>query len=187
MIRLSSSEVIMLGLRRGTVQVVAYSPDWARLFQDEQARLQQALGALALDVQHIGSTAVPGLPAKPILDIGIAVASETDAAASVPLLAALGYTYRGDRGASEGHFFDRGAEDNLTHYLHMLLIASPGWQNYLLFRDTLIAHPAVRDEYAQLKHDLAAAHAEDRAAYTAAKAAFVQQTLADARREKGTS
>src|SRR5947207_2281517 len=115
---------MMLGLRRGTVQVVAYSADWATQFQEEQGSLQAALGALAVDIQHIGSTAVPGLDAKPLLDIGVATASEADAAASVPILETLGYTYRGDRGASEGHFFDRGTEDSLTHYLHMLLVSS---------------------------------------------------------------
>ena len=171
----------MLGLQRGTVRVVPYSPDWASLFGEERTRLQQALGALALDVQHIGSTAVPGLDAKPLLDVGVAVASEADAAACVPILEALGYTYRGDRGASEGHFFDKGAEDSLTHYLHMLIASSPAWVNYLLFRDYLIAHPDVRDAYAQLKRDLAAAYAADRASYTAAKAAFVQRVLAETR------
>ena len=170
----------MLGLRRGAVQVVPYSPMWTRLFQDEHARLQQALGTHVLDIQHIGSTAVPGLAAKPILDIGIAVAAEADVAMCVPLLTALGYTYRGDRGMNEGHFFDLGSEQSLTHYLHMLLIGNPAWQNYLLFRDYLIAHPAVRDAYLQLKQDLAARYVADRAGYTAAKAEFVQRVLAAA-------
>src|SRR5262245_26797835 len=98
----------MLGLQRGTVRIVPSTPMWATLFQEERARIDHALGALALDIQHIGSTAVPGLAAKPILDIGVAVAAEAAIAACVPLLIALGYTYRGDRGPSEGHFFDLG-------------------------------------------------------------------------------
>ena len=68
----------MLGLQRGTVQVISYSPQWATFFQDERKRLTDALGALALDIQHIGSTSVLGLAAKPILDIGVAIASEAD-------------------------------------------------------------------------------------------------------------
>lgn len=166
-----------LGLQRGTVQVVPYTPVWARLFQAERIRLQEALGSHTLDIQHIGSTAVPGLAAKPILDLGIAVAAEVDVAACVPLLATLGYTYRGDRGPDEGYFFDQGPEQHLTHYLHMLLISNPAWQNYLLFRDYLMAHPAVRDSYMQLKQALAIRYAADRAAYTAAKAQFVQHIL----------
>lgn len=169
----------MLGLQRGTVQVVPYSALWASLFEDERTRLAAALGTYALDIQHIGSTAVPGLAAKPILDIGIAVAGEAEIAACVPLLEALGYTYRGDRGADEGHFFDLGAETRLTHYLHVLVTSSAGWRNYLRFRDTLIAHPESRDAYMQLKRDLATRYAMDRTAYTAAKAQFIQRILAE--------
>src|SRR5215207_9801680 len=127
----------MLGLQRGTVQVVAHSPKWALLFQAERQRLTDALGTLALDIQHIGSTSVPELAAKPILDIGVAVAGEAEIGACVLPLETLGYTYRGDRGAEQGHFFDLGAETQLTHYLHMLLIDSEGWRNYLRFRDHL--------------------------------------------------
>jgi GrpB-like predicted nucleotidyltransferase (UPF0157 family) len=170
----------MLGLRRGAVQIVHYTPVWATLFQAERARLQHALGAAALDIQHIGSTAVPGLAAKPILDLAIAVAAEPAAAACIPRLTALGYTYRGYRGPGEGHFFDQGPEQQLTHYLHMLPIQEPAWWNYLRFRDYLITHPAARDAYMRLKQELAAQYADDRAAYTAAKAAFVQHILAAA-------
>ena len=168
----------MLGLQRGTVQVVAHSSEWAILFAAERQRLSDALGVLALDIQHIGSTSVPGLDAKPILDIGMAIDAERDVAACVPLLEGLGYTYRGDRGAEEGHFFDSGADEKRTHYLHMLSSTSAGWRNYLTFRDALIADPESRDAYMRLKHELAALYAGDRGAYTAAKAAFIQRVLA---------
>jgi GrpB-like predicted nucleotidyltransferase (UPF0157 family) len=170
----------MLGLRRGAVQLVPYAPTWATLFQAERARLQEALRADALDIQHIGSTAVPGLAAKPILDLGIAVVAEAAVAACVPRLRALGCTCRGYRGSDQGHFFDQGPEQHLTHYLHLLPIGEPAWSNYLRFRDYLIAHPAARDAYMQLKQDLAVQFAENRAAYSAAKATFVQQILAAA-------
>src|SRR6476620_7612004 len=85
----------VLGLRRGSVQIVPYTPAWATLFEAERARLHHALHRYVLDIQHIGSTAVPGLAAKPILDLGIAVVDETIAMACVPRLAACGYTYRG--------------------------------------------------------------------------------------------
>jgi len=167
----------MLGLQRGTVQVVPYNPLWVSLFQAEQGRLRQALGSYARDIQHIGSTSVPGLAAKPILDIGIAVTAESDVATCIPLLTDLGYIYRGDRGLSEGHFFDLGSDEQRTHYLHMLLTDNPNWQNYLRFRDHLTAHPDARDAYMQLKQDLAVRYAADRAAYTAAKAQFIQSIL----------
>ena len=168
----------MLGLRRGTVQLVPYTPEWAALFETERARLRQALGADALDIQHIGSTAVPGLVAKPLLDIGIAVADEVIATACIPRIAMLGYTYREYRGPGQGYFFDRGPEQQLTHYLHLLLISDPGWWNDLRFRDYLRAHPAARDAYQQLKQDLATQYAADRAAYSAAKTTFIQEILA---------
>jgi GrpB-like predicted nucleotidyltransferase (UPF0157 family) len=171
----------MLGLRRGSVQLVPYTPAWATLFEAERARLHHALHPNALDIQHIGSTAVPGLAAKPILDLGIAVADESIVTACVPQLTALGYTYRGYRGADQGHFFDLGPDHHLTHYLHMLLIDDPGWWNYLRFRDYLRAHPAARAAYLHLKQDLATQYAADRAAYSAAKATFIQDILAAAR------
>ena len=170
----------MLGLQRGTVQVIPYTPQWATLFAEERQRLADALGSLALDIQHIGSTSVPGLAAKPILDVGVAIASEADVDACVPLLEALGYTYEGYRGTSEGFFFTQARETHLTHYLHMLLINSDGWRNYLRFRDTLIAQPEMRDQYMRLKQRLALQYATDRAAYTAAKAEFIQGVLAAA-------
>ena len=170
----------MLGLRRGTVQITPYRPAWAILFQAERARLQEALGDLVLDIQHIGSTAVPGLAAKPILDVAIAVAGESVVAECVGLLADVGYTYRGYRGPDQGQFFDRGRGQELTHYLHVLLIHEPAWSNYLRFRDHLTAHPAARDAYMRLKEDLAAEYPGDRAGYTAAKAMFIHDILAAA-------
>jgi len=170
----------MLGLRRGSVQLVPYSSEWARLFEVERVRLGQVLHPYALDIQHIGSTAVPGLEAKPIIDFGIAVVDEAIVTACVPRLTTLGYTYRGYRGASQGYFFDLGPEQQLTHYLHMLLIGDQGWQNYLRFRDYLRTHPDARAAYQQLKHDLVTQYADDRAAYSAAKTTFVQAVLAAA-------
>ena len=121
-----------------------------------------------------------GLAAKPILDLGIAVANESAVMVCVPQLTALGYTYRENRGAGQGHFFDFGSEQHLTHYLHVMLISDPGWWNYLKFRDYLRAHPIACDAYLQLKQGLAKQYASDRAAYSAAKATFVQHILSAA-------
>jgi GrpB-like predicted nucleotidyltransferase (UPF0157 family) len=170
----------VLGLRRGTVQITPYTPAWPILYQAERARLQEALGELALDIQHIGSTAVPGLAAKPILDLAVAVADESVVPDCVVRLADAGYTYRGYRGPDQGYFFDQGRGQELTHYLHVLPIREPAWSNNLQVRDYLAAHPEARARYQQLKEDLAAEYPADRATYTAAKADFVQEILAAA-------
>jgi GrpB-like predicted nucleotidyltransferase (UPF0157 family) len=170
----------VLGLRRGTVQIAPHKPAWAILFQAERFRLEQALGDLALDIQHIGSTAVPGLAAKPILDLAVAVAGESVVPDCVVRLADADYTYRGYRGPDQGYFFDQGRGQELTHYLHVLPIHEPAWSNNLRFRDYLAGHPEARDRYQQLKEVLAAQYPTDRATYTTAKAAFVQEILAAA-------
>lgn len=171
----------MLGLRRGTVKLVPYTAAWARLFAAEQARIKSVLGATAFDVQHVGSTAVAGLAAKPIIDIAIAVKDSTVAPTCVAPLAQLGYEYLGDRQGTGEHFFAKGDDSQRTHYLHVVAHDSQQWADYLRFRDRLRADSALRDEYARLKHELAAAHAADRARYTQQKAAFIQRVLADKR------
>lgn len=169
----------MLGLRRGTVQLAPYAEQWAQLFAVEQAHIRAALNELVLDIQHVGSTAVPGLCAKPILDIAVAVRSLADVAACVAPLAQLGYAYLGDKPSTSGHFFAKGDDSNRTHYLHFVAHDNPQWTDFLRFRDRLRADPAARDEYARLKQRLAARYAADRASYTQQKEAFVRRILAD--------
>ena len=164
-----------LGLLRGTVRIKPYSADWPRLFEAERARLQAVIGRYVLDIQHIGSTSVPGLAAKPILDIGVAVANFEEAAVCIEPLVALGYEYLGERGIPRHHFFARG--DPRTHYLHMNEITSDDWQQTLAFRDYLRRHPEATQEYADLKQALAVRFAGDREAYTLAKTEFIEQIL----------
>ncbi len=109
----------MVGLKRGTVQVAAYDPGWPALFEQERRVLHEHIGHLVLDIQHVGSTAVPGLDAKPIIDIAVAVAS----AAVIPQcrqpLGALGYIDRGDAGQDGGYLFVKeSAPEVRTHHLH---------------------------------------------------------------------
>src|SRR5215217_7868021 len=96
-----------LEIPEGTVRVVSYSPDWQRMFQEEQGRIQAAVGDYILEIRHIGSTSVPGLSAKPIIDIGVAVASFDEAIRCVEPLVSLGYIYRGENGIPRRHYFIR--------------------------------------------------------------------------------
>jgi len=170
-----------LGLRRGTVRLVAPTPDWKEAFEQERCLLRERLGAVALDIQHVGSTAVPGLPAKPIIDIAIAVARLDDYAGCVDPLAAIGYTYFPERNPPEDRFFAKGPEACRTHYLHFVAIDGEPWRNYLLFRDYLVAHPQMLATYTELKRKMARRYASDRRSYTASKSTFVAEVLALAR------
>lgn len=169
-----------LGLENDTVRLVTSQPDWAKAFLREQARLYETLGRAVLDVQHIGSTAVPGLSAKPILDIGVAVRDFDEAFATVRPLAALGYRYRGEYGISRRHYFVKGSSvrgSPRTHHLYMLEERSLEWRKHLRFRNYLRAHPEEAAAYEALKLKLAAQFPKDREAYTGGKHDFIRATL----------
>jgi len=168
----------VIGLRRHTVRVVDHRPEWPTLAAGEIARLRGVLGELALDLQHVGSTAVAELPAKPILDLAVAVRAPEDVPEVVARLVAAGYLDRGDSGREGGYLCVREAAPGLrTVHLHLVAQADSQWRNYLAFRDRLREDTALRQEYAALKTDLAARYPDDRAAYTAGKHDFIRRTL----------
>ena len=168
----------MLGLKRDTVQVVAYHEDWHNLFEQERHALHKHIGHLVVDIQHVGSTAVPSLDAKPILDIAVAVASMAVIPQCQPLLCALGYLERGDTGNDGGYLFVKeSAPDVRTHHLHIVARDDPQWDNYLRFRDVLNADETLRTRYATLKKALQEQYPQDRKAYTASKHTFIQNIL----------
>lgn len=175
----------MIGLERDTVRLAPYEPEWARLYEVERARLQAAVGEHVLDIQHVGSTAIPGIVAKPILDIAVAVASFETAYVCVAPIEALGYAYYGENGIPRRHYFvrrDPETSQTLIH-LHVNELDGPDWENQILFRDYLIAHPEAAAQYSALKRDLAAQYPHDREAYTEAKAPFIEHVLRLARAE----
>lgn len=171
-----------LGLDRGRVTVAAHDPAWARLFAEEAARLRAVLGDRVGVIEHVGSTSVPGLDAKPILDLMIAVHSLRDADGLVPLLRELGYAHKDDPEIPERLYFVRGSAERRTHHLSL---AEPGtgWRRQQLrFRDLLRGDPRLAADYAALKHELAARHPGDRRAYAAGKQPFIEGVLAGADR-----
>ena len=171
-----------LGLRAGTVQVAPYDTRWPSLFASEAARVAVALGALPLRLEHIGSTSVPGLPAKPIIDI---LAGRPAGSPVEPYIAALvraGYEHRGEAGIPGRQYFRRG-EPRLFH-VHLAETHGEFWRAHLVFRDVLRARPELAAEYAALKHRLTARHPADREAYLDGKGPFIQQVLAQATRRE---
>lgn len=166
-----------LGLERTTVTLRPHDSCWAELFELERVRLRTALGDDVLALEHIGSTSVPGLTAKPILDVGVAVESFESAFALAPRLEGLGYTFRGEQGIPRRHYFVQGTDEKRTHHLHMLELTNPEWRDLLLFRDRLRTQPGTAQAYETLKRQLAAQYPNDRAAYTDGKVEFIRAVL----------
>ncbi|WP_198170529.1 GrpB family protein [Deinococcus arboris] len=169
-----------LGLRRGLVQLRPSSPEYPTLFAAERERVAQALGPLALEIEHVGSTSVPGLVAKPVLDLAVAVSGAGQMPQCRGPLTRLGSTFRGDPAGQGEAFYALGPDDARTHYLHLLPITHPHWRAYLVFRGALRADPELRGAYADLRLALARAHPEARTEYTARKGAFIEGVLRQA-------
>jgi GrpB-like predicted nucleotidyltransferase (UPF0157 family) len=166
-----------LGLARDRTVVRRYDLRWAQEFASEQERLRLLLAGLAADVEHVGSTAVPGLPAKPVLDIAVAVAGPDEVDQAAARLESAGYECRGDAGAEGGVIFVRGPETWRTHCLHLVGRQDPQWGRYIVFRDALRTDAELRSAYAALKQALAARFPLDRPAYVRGKAPLIEATL----------
>jgi GrpB-like predicted nucleotidyltransferase (UPF0157 family) len=163
------------------VEIVGYDPRWPALFDAEAKRLRATLDpSLIVGLEHFGSTAVPNLSAKPIIDILIAVRSLADAQACfVEPLRNLDYVYWAENPRQDRMFFVKGMPpfgSRRTHHVHVTEIHGEMWQR-LAFRDYLRAHPQQARTYDQLKRRLAAEHPADREAYTAAKAAYIETVM----------
>ena len=167
----------MISLRRGTVSLVPYDSTWANEFDKEKAILEQAFGDKVLAIEHVGSTAVPGLAAKPIIDIEIGLEKFDDYKELVPLAESVGYQFMPDRIFDEYVLMPKGSEDCRTHYLHFAVVGSDEWNNVIGFRNILRSNSRLRDEYADVKAKLASANTSNRAAYTVAKSDFIERAL----------
>ncbi len=161
------------------VQIVAYDPGWPDRFAEQSSQVAELLGPwLAGPVVHIGSTAVPGLPAKPVIDMLAPVGSLGDAQLAVPVLAEADWLFwPDDPGRPYRLWFLRPSPEARTHHLQVIEDGHPHAVALLAFRDALRADAALRGEYASLKKRLAGQHPDNRNAYTNAKADFVRQAL----------
>jgi GrpB-like predicted nucleotidyltransferase (UPF0157 family) len=166
-----------LGLESGTVRVAPYDSAWPALFAAEAERLRQRFAAAGLTVvlEHTGSTAVPGLAAKPIVDILAGYPEGGAAPDYTDVLTKADYVHRGEQEIPGREFFRRG--NPRAYHIHLTAIDSSFWRDHLTFRDRLRADNALRDVYAALKRDLAARFPRDREAYIAAKGSFVSEVL----------
>ena len=159
------------------VHLVAYDPGWVERFEVERERLLSVLAPwLPAAIEHIGSTAVPNLCAKPVIDIMAPVRSLDESRPAIEALGALSYVYYPYR-AESMHWFCKPSPAFRTHHLHLVPWGSPLWRERLAFRDYLRAHREEADAYAALKTHLAVQHRHDREAYTDAKWPFIERIL----------
>lgn len=164
------------------VVIAVYDPSWPEIFAGEAQAIRQALGDILVGLEHVGSTAIPGLAAKPVIDIAVSVTSLAAASEVVPALEALGYDCRGENGIPGRLFFRKGlVEFRRTHHLHLTEVGHEQWKAMLLFRDYLRSHPGDAQRYEALKRALAEKFRDNRSAYTNGKANFVQAVLAKER------
>lgn len=168
------------------VIIVDYNPRWPALYEEEKGRLLGVIGHKVVAIEHVGSTAVPGLGAKPVIDITIAVRRLADAEECIELLQSAGYEYvpEFEDSMPERRYFRKGSPGARSHHIHMVELTSDFWERHLLFRDFLRAHPEVAEKYYDLKKGLATKYGEDREGYTEAKTTFIEGVVARARTSK---
>lgn len=167
----------VLGLAYGTVSLMPHDARWHNAFLAERALLKMHLDGIECEIEHIGSTAVPGLPAKPILDLAVGILLQSQQDECLSRISKCGYLYRGDAGAEGGHVFVRTTDNVRTHHLHVVPLHDPQWSNYLRFRDLLTSNPDSRERYAAIKQVLAAQFPSDRPSYTEAKQPVILSIL----------
>jgi GrpB-like predicted nucleotidyltransferase (UPF0157 family) len=169
------------------VVIVEYTPEWVMLYEKEKELIQKVIGHIAMAIEHIGSTAVPGLGAKPTIDIMVGLHRLAYAEKCIEPLGSIGYEYQPEHEASmpERRFFRKGQPPKEQHYhLHMVEKRSDFWKQHLLFRDYLRTHPETVQQYYKLKRELASKYGSNREGYTEAKTSFIESIIAKAKHKQ---
>ena len=156
------------------IEIVPYNPDWPHQFRMEAEKIREALGQEVVDISHMGSTAVPGIQAKPIIDILVEVQDIHKMDSLNGEMVKLGYEPKGEFGIPGRRFFVRNYQHHRTHHVHIFQTGHADIERVLGFRDYLIAHPEDAEAYGKLKVRLAQQFREDREHYTEGKTEFVR-------------
>ncbi|MCU0607097.1 MAG: GrpB family protein [Candidatus Edwardsbacteria bacterium] len=166
------------------IVIVPHDPFWSMRYDREKILIIGAIGEHVARIEHIGSTAVPGLGAKPIIDITAILHAWNGLETCIAALGRIGYEHRGEAGIPGRQFFRKFDPDTgrRTCHLHLVAEGNPFFIEHVLFRDYLRAHPAVADAYYSLKQTLAERYGDDRDSYTSAKAPFISAVLENAGR-----
>ena len=171
-----------LGLKRGTVALIPHQTEWERIAADTIARLRKFFPDA--DIAHVGSTAVPSIAAKPIIDIAVGVDGFSAVKAMAPMLETHGIVFRGEDNGGLLFVLGDFEADTRTHHIHIVQRQGEEWQNYIRFREYLTAHPDRAGDYEQLKIRLAQTYPNDRASYTEGKAALIREILSESAEKK---
>jgi len=170
-----------LGLKNLTVSLAAPNKLWNDAYESEAEAIRLALGDAALGIEHVGSTAIPDIKAKPIIDIMVGIKRFEDGPKLVGAMEAIGYDYAGKDIVPDDHIFGRGIKgETRTHLVHVVEYHGYHWNRMLAFRDALRADPGLARAYERLKVGLADEHADSRSEYTKSKREFIDKVVADA-------
>lgn len=162
------------------VHIVPYNPSWPEKFAIEKKIVEETLGSwITGGVHHVGSTAIPRMPAKPIIDIMVGVKNLEEAKKCIPLLEQIQYCYYPYK-PDVMIWFCKPSPYKRTHHLYLIEVSHPEWQARIAFRDYLKNNPDAKEEYVKLKIQLAEKYSNDREAYTQAKTKFVKMIVAKA-------
>lgn len=170
-----------------TIVIENYNPNWPGLFAAEKQRIQGRIGDFIEDIQHIGSTSVPGLAAKPIVDIMVVIPDLAQVEHCVRPLESIDYLYMGEYGIAERHYFCKPGTVSLSerlYNLHMMTKEHEHYTFHTLFRNYLHTHPEDRDTYQELKRGLAVQFGSDSRGYSNAKHDFIRSIIAKAKAEQ---
>ena len=171
-----------LGVKNGTARLEEHDPKWADMAQEFINQLWPVLDGYAIDIQHVGSTSINGIPAKPMLDIAVAVEDVSVAETYIDALEKIGVHFMGEIVPGQRLFYkSTPGEDDRTHHVHFVNIHSRQWENYLNMRDYCNSHPDVAAAYGNLKRKLANEYANERTNYRDGKHEFIEKVLNDAR------
>jgi GrpB-like predicted nucleotidyltransferase (UPF0157 family) len=167
----------------GRIVVSDYDPNWPAQFETERRAVARAFGAIALTIEHVGSTAVPGLAAKPIIDLLVGVTDVGTARHRVEAMRSIGYTYMSEyRAWLPGEMlYRKGPPGPWTHHVHVMEPSSPRWDELVLVRDYLRAHREIAAAYGELKKALAVLFEDDIEGFRDAKRPFLAEVLRRAR------
>lgn len=168
-----------LGLRRGTVAVEPHDRQWEVAAQQTISKLREILGDTAVDIQHIGSTSIKDICAKPIIDIAVGVRDFSDILEKNEILEKNGFIFRG-QDVPDQYLYVCGDEDSRTHHIHTVIYDSEAWNNYINMRDYLNCHNEEAQAYSKLKEKLARQYPDDRNTYTELKSGLIAKILAKA-------